>query len=309
MTDDHKKIEKDEVTGVETTGHEWDGLKELNNPLPRWWVWVFVACCVWSAWYFVVYPSWPIPGGATKGTSGYTQYKELKESQGEILARQKVYLDKFNSASFDEIMRDPQLYAFAMAGGHAAFKDNCATCHGTGAEGGKGYPNLNDDDWIWGGTVEDIYTTLQYGIRANHEETRTSQMPAFGKDGLLKSEEIKDVVDYVLGLSKNESSSTSKGYAVFEANCASCHGADGKGNREFGAPNLADAIWLYGGKKDEVYHSVYTAHAGVMPNWNARLSPPTIRQLSIYVHQLGGGEKTLPKAEPVIAIEGSPQVE
>lgn len=313
MADDHKKIETDQISGVETTGHEWDGLKELNNPLPRWWVWVFVATCVWSAWYFVVYPSWPVPGGATEGSSGYTQYKELEDSQAEIMARQQVYLDKFNQSSFDEVMNDPELYSFAVAGGSAAFKDNCATCHGTGAEGSKGYPNLNDDDWLWGGSVDDIYTTLSYGIRSGHEEARTSVMPSFGKEGLLKKDEIDNVVDYVLGLSDGKSNQSMPGYAVFQANCASCHGEDAKGGRDFGAPNLSDKIWLYGGEKADVFASVYNAHAGVMPNWKDRLGDSTVRQLAIYVHQLGGGEKAAAKAEaPVVetpAIESAPKAE
>lgn len=291
MTDEHRKVEVDEISGVNTTGHEWDGLKELNNPLPRWWVWVFVACCIWAAWYCVVYPSWPIPGGATKGTSGYTQYDELKASQAEIIKRQEAYLDKFDKSSFEDVMKDPELYSFAVAGGSAAFKDNCATCHGTGAEGGKGYPNLNDDDWLWGGTINDIYTTISYGIRSGHEEARASQMPAFGKDSILKKEEIEQVVDYVLGLSEGKSNEAMPGYAVFQSNCASCHGVDAKGSRDFGAPNLSDAIWLYGGTKDEVTNTVYNAHAGVMPTWQARLGDSTVRQLAIYVHQLGGGEK------------------
>lgn len=299
MVDEKKRTETDAVSGVETTGHEWDGLKELNNPLPRWWVWVFIACCIWSAWYFVIYPAWPTLSGATKGTSGYTQYKELKESQGEIIARQQVYLDKFQKSSFDEIMNDPTLYAFAVAGGSAAFKDNCATCHGTGAEGGKGYPNLNDDDWLWGGTVEDIYRTLSYGIRSEHDEARSSQMPSFGTDALLKKEEINAVVDYVSGLSKGESKETMPGFAIYQANCASCHGTDAKGGRDFGAPNLSDAIWLYGGNKEDIFASVYKSHAGVMPNWNGRLTESTIRQLAVYVHQLGGGEKTIPHVSPV----------
>lgn len=291
MTDEHRKVEVDEISGVNTTGHEWDGLKELNNPLPRWWVWVFVACCIWGAWYWVIYPSWPIPGGATKGTSGYTQYDELKASQAEIIKRQEAYLDKFDKSSFEDVMKDPELYSFAVAGGSAAFKDNCATCHGTGAEGGKGYPNLNDDDWLWGGTINDIYTTISYGIRSGHEEARASQMPAFGKDSILKKEEIEQVVDYVLGLSEGKSNEAMPGYAVFQSNCASCHGVDAKGGRDFGAPNLSDAIWLYGGTKDEVTNTVYNAHAGVMPTWQARLGDSTVRQLAIYVHQLGGGEK------------------
>lgn len=308
MTDEHKTVEKDEVSGVETTGHEWDGLKELNNPLPRWWVWVFLATCIWSAWYFVVYPSWPVPGGATKGTSGYTQYKELKESQNEIMARQAAYLEKFNQSSFEEIMASPELLSFAKAGGSAAFKDNCATCHGSGAEGSNGYPNLNDDDWLWGGTIDDIYTTISYGIRSGHDEARISAMPSFGKDGLLDEKQINNVVEYVLGLSEGTSTQASAGYTVFQENCASCHGADAKGGREFGAPNLADGIWLYGGTKEAVYASVYNAHAGVMPNWQDRLGDSTVRQLAVYVHSLGGGEGDAHKVVTPV-VEETPAVE
>lgn len=290
MNDDKKK-DIDELSGVETTGHEWDGLKELNNPLPRWWLWVFYASCIWSFWYFIVYPAWPVPGGATEGTSGYTQYNELRESQQEIFARQKVYLDRFEQASFDEIMNDPALYAFANAGGAAAFKDNCATCHGSGAEGGMGYPNLNDDDWLWGGTVDDIYTTLLHGIRVQGSyDTRLSQMPAFGQDGLLKREEINEVIDYVLALSGDGNPQTLPGHTIFQQQCASCHGMDGKGLNEFGAPNLTDAIWLYGGDRGALYETIYYSRAGMMPAWKARLDDNTIRQLSVYVHQLGGGQ-------------------
>lgn len=303
MTDHHKNIEKDQISGVDTTGHEWDGLKELNNPLPRWWVWVFVVSCVWSVWYWVVYPAWPVPGGATEGTGEYTQYRELKDSQAEIIALQKTYLEKFNHAPFEEIMQDPELYSFAMAGGSAAFKDNCATCHGTGAEGGKGYPNLNDDDWLWGGTIEDIYTTISYGIRSGHDEARMSQMPAFGKDGLLNKQEIDEVVAYVLGLPEGKANEAMPGYNIFQANCASCHGEDAKGGRDFGAPNLTDAIWLYGGTKAEVTHTVFHAHQGVMPNWQERLGESSVRQLAIYVHQLGGGEKEKAVEEPTTESE------
>lgn len=292
MSEDQKK-DIDALSGVETTGHEWDGLKELNNPLPRWWLWVWLFTTIWSFWYFVVYPSWPTIGGATEGLSGYTQYKELKASQEEIMARQAGYLESFKGASFDQIMNDPELYAFAMAGGHAAFKDNCATCHGTGAEGGKGYPNLNDDDWIWGGKLEDIHLTLLYGIRADNEDTRISQMPAFGKEGLLTRPQIDEVVDYVLALSKGGDHLQLPGHAIFQQNCASCHGSEGKGLPEFGAPNLSDAIWLYGGERKDVFYSVYNSRKGVMPAWSKRLDPETLRQLTIYVHQLGGGEASI----------------
>lgn len=305
MSDNEQnKKDIDTLSGVETTGHEWDGLKELNNPLPRWWVWVWIATIIWSIWYFVVYPAWPVPGGSTQGTSGYTQFKELAESQAEITARQEIYLERFEKASFEDIMADPELYAFAVAGGKSVFKDNCATCHGTGAAGGKGYPNLNDDDWIWGGKIADIHTTLLHGIRADNIDTRVSQMPAFGKDKMLNAAELNAVVDYVLSLSgdtqgedvhhnagesHDPAAALVQGAQIFQQQCASCHGTDGKGLQEFGAPNLTDAIWLYGGDRATVFETVYYSRAGMMPAWEGRLDDNTIRQLAVYVHELGGG--------------------
>ncbi|MCB1784266.1 MAG: cytochrome-c oxidase, cbb3-type subunit III [Alphaproteobacteria bacterium] len=304
MTDDHNKTEKkiDAVSGVQTTGHSWDNgsLEELNNPAPRWWVIVWLITIVWAIGYWVVYPAWPTLSGNTKGTAGWTEYKKLAEDQAEITARQNVYLGRFEGASFDQIMNDPELYAFAVAGGRAAFKDNCATCHGSGAEGGKGYPNLNDDDWLWGGDIETIYQTLKYGIRSEHEDTRISQMPSFGKDGLLQPEEINQVIAFVQSLSQGHEGAHAEeidaGAQVFADNCAACHGDNGKGMREVGAPNLSDNIWLYGGDHDSIYESVFNAHAGVMPAWVGRLDNNTIRELAVYVHSLGGGEAT-PAAE------------
>lgn len=305
MSNDNHNKDIDELSGVETTGHSWDGLKELNNPLPRWWVWVWIITIIWSLWYFVVYPSWPVPGGATEGTSGYTQFKELAENQQEIIDRQARYLERFEDATLEQIMNDPELYAFAMAGGKSAFKDNCATCHGTGAEGGKGYPNLNDDDWLWGGKVDDIHQTLRFGIRADNLDTHLSQMPAFGQDKLLNREEIDAVVDYVRSLSghapenlhsaeHNPVTTLEMGQQIFQQQCASCHGANAKGDQEFGAPNLTDAIWLYGGEREDVFRSVYYARAGMMPAWEGRLDDNTIKQLSVYIHELGGGVASSP---------------
>lgn len=295
MSDQDSKKDIDEVSGVETTGHEWDGLKELNNPLPRWWVWIFLVTCIWSVWYWVVYPSWPTISGATQGTSGYTQFVELEKSQQEIIARQAAYLEKFNNASDKEVLNDPALYAFAIAGGKSAFKDNCATCHGTGGAGSKGYPNLNDDDWLWGGKLSEIHETLLYGIRAGNEDTHVSAMPAFGKEKTLNREEIYAVADYVLTLSGGKQKETyAQGAKIYKAQCASCHGPEGKGKHEFGAPNLTDKIWLFGGDRKEIYDTIYYSRAGVMPAWENRLDENTIRQLTIYLHQLGGGEEEEP---------------
>ncbi len=284
MTD---KKEIDTHSGVETTGHEWDGLKELNNPAPRWWLMVFLVTVVWAVGYWVVYPAWPTLSGNTKGNAGWTSHKKLAAEQAEIVARRGVLAEKIKSHSLQEIQADPALYAFAVAGGKTLFKENCAACHGTGAEGRKGYPNLNDDDWLWGGTLQDIYTTIQQGARGVHAQTRTSQMPAFAE--MLSSVEMDAVASYVLALS-GQHPDHAAGNALFATNCAACHGADGKGGRAFGAPNLADAIWLYGGSKQDIMSQIATPKHGVMPSWQGRLSDETIKQLSIYVHSLGGGE-------------------
>jgi cytochrome c oxidase cbb3-type subunit 3 len=240
----------------------------------------------------VIYPAWPTLSGNTKGTAGWTSHKKLAEEQAEITARRGVFAEKIKAHSLEEIQKDPELYAFAVAGGKTMFKENCAACHGTGAMGGRGYPNLNDDDWLWGGDLETIYHTVKVGIRSSHSETRTSQMPAFGE--ILKKDEIASVADYVLGLSGGKGGNA-QGAEIFKQNCAACHGETGKGGREFGAPNLTDAIWLYGADKGSIMQQVTNPRHGVMPSWEARLSDETIKQLSIYVHSLGGGEVAKPR--------------
>lgn len=300
MSDKDKK-DVDQHSGVETTGHEWDGIKELNNPLPRWWLWVFYISIIWSIGYWVLYPAWPTwsddhARGGTKGSLEWTQYTKLAEEQAEIKARRAEYLEDFQKASFDEIMHDEALYQFALAGGASAFKDNCATCHGTGGAGAPGYPNLNDDDWIWGGDMESIHQTILYGVRM-HDDAHQSMMPAFGD--MLDEHELHAVVEYVLGLHSGESliptgeeESLPLGAQVFADNCAACHGTDGTGDRTLGAPNLADAIWLKSedGSTQAVMSQIQNPKHGMMPAWIDRLDEDTIRQLTIYVHSLGGGE-------------------
>ena len=284
--------EIEEVTGVETTGHEWDGLKELNKPLPRWWLWVLYASIIWAIGYWIAMPSWPLISSYTKGVLGYSQRQIVTQSVADARAAQSQYLDKIGSSDLAAIKADAELLRFALAGGEAAFGDNCAPCHGRGAQGAVGYPNLNDDNWLWGGKLEDIHTTLQVGIRSGHPETRDNQMPAFGRDQILEPAQINDVTEYVLSISGGEADAAAaeRGKPIFAEQCAACHGEEGKGNPELGAPNLTDRIWLYGGSKDAILQSVRNSRAGVMPFWEGRLSPETIKQLAVYVHSLGGGQ-------------------
>ncbi len=283
----------DEVSGIQTTGHEWDGLKELDNPAPRWWLIVWLISIIFSVGYWVVYPAWPTISGHTKGLFGWTQYSKLEAEQGEIVARQGQYLSRFHNASYAQVRNDPALFEFARAGGAVVFKENCAACHGNGGEGRKGYPNLNDDDWLFGGTIDDVSHTIKVGSRSTDPDTHATAMPAFGK-GILKPEEINDVATYVLqmryGKPQNPSAAWTSGEAIFASNCAACHGAAGEGNRTMGAPKLNDAIWLYGGDKASVVETITNSRAGVMPTWKHRLGEDSQRMVAIYVHSLGGGE-------------------
>lgn len=288
---DHER-EIDEVTGVETTGHEWDGIKELNKPLPKWWLYTFYATIVWAVGYWVLYPAWPTVNGYTQGILGYSQRAVVAEAIQANRAGQARFRDQIAATELEDIKNDPQLLRFAMAGGESAFGENCAGCHGRGAQGFVGYPNLNDDDWVWGGTLPAIYQTINFGIRANHDETRLSEMPKFGIDGLLEAEQINDVASYVLSLSgePDDATAAQRGETLYAENCSVCHGDDGKGNQELGAPNLADTIWLYGSDKASVVESIHTGRGGMMPPWQGRLDDVTIKSLAVYVHSRGGGE-------------------
>lgn len=285
MTDQKNLDEKE----VKTTGHEWDGISEYNIPAPRWWLITWIICIIWAFGYWIFYPTWPISGGNSKGRLNWTQQSQLAESQKEIDAKKATHLEKISHSNFAQIQKDPQLMEFALNGGRAAFKENCAACHGTGAQGAKGFPNLNDDDWLWGGKIEDIYQTIRFGIRSAHDKTRSNQMPAFGLDKVLKKDEVEAVAEYVLSLS-GKASRNAAGEKIFAQNCVACHGVGGKGNRSMGAPNLSDAIWLYGDSKDDLLFTITYARNGVMPYWVGRLDDNTIKQLAIYVHSLGGGE-------------------
>ncbi|MFQ5774361.1 MAG: cytochrome-c oxidase, cbb3-type subunit III [Kiloniellaceae bacterium] len=284
--------ETDAVTGTETTGHEWDGIKELNTPLPRWWLWTFYATIVWAIGYWIVMPAWPLVNDFTRGVLGYTNRAAVAERLAEARAAQSAYIARIEAASLDEIRSDPELLEFALAGGRSAFAVNCSPCHGLGAAGSRGYPNLNDDAWLWGGTLDEIARTIRFGVRSGHEEARFGDMPAFVRDGLLTREQASDVAEYVLSLSgrSTDAAAAERGAEVFAEQCVACHQEGGVGSDELGAPNLADAIWLYGGDKETIVETVSFGRAGVMPAWTGRLAPATIKRLAIYVHSLGGGQ-------------------
>jgi len=286
------KIEKDAVTGTETTGHEWDGIKELNTPLPKWWLYSYYATILWSIAYFVLYPAWPSLSGHTPGVLGWTMRGEIAAEMEAAKAAQGPMLRRIAASSLDDIRKSTDLQAYAMAGGRSAFGVQCAPCHGAGGAGAKGFPNLVDDSWIWGGTLDDIYTTIQFGIRNANDKSRLSQMPRFGVDGMLTAAQIDDVAEYVLSLSRRsrDAGAAKRGEAVYAENCVACHQEGGKGNPEMGAPNLAANIWTFGGDKATIVESVRNARAGSMPAWIDRLDDATIKMLVVYVHALGGGK-------------------
>lgn len=292
MADMHKK-EVDQISGVETTGHEWDGLKELNNPLPRWWLYLFYATIVWAVIYWVLYPSWPLISSYTTGVLGASQRVEAIVAYDKGIADRSVFGDRIVAASLEDISQDQELLQFARAAGQAAFGDNCAPCHGSGATGAEGYPNLQDDTWIWGGTLDDIHATLEYGIRSGHDDARIGEMPAFGRDELLSREEISQVSNFVAsraGLETEEGVDLAAGETLYNDNCASCHGEDLKGIQEVGAPSLMSANYLYGKSLEAIKAQVDNPRNGVMPAWVDRLDPATIKSLTVYVHSFGGGQ-------------------
>jgi cytochrome c oxidase cbb3-type subunit 3 len=282
----------DELTGTATTGHEWDGLRELNTPLPRWWLWTFYATIIFAIGYWVVYPTWPLISNATQGAFGWHSRTAVESDLAALRAKRAPMMAKLAAASLAQIAANVELLDFARAEGRVAFADNCAPCHGSGGGGAVGYPNLNDDDWLWGGKLPQIEQTIRFGARSTSDKGHQGNMPPFA--GALKPAEISNVADYVRslsGLSVEKGADLAAGKKLFEANCAVCHGANGKGNQELGSANLTDKIWLYGSSKQTIMAGIEHGHGGVMPAWEGRLSQSTIKALTVYVWSFGGGVK------------------
>lgn len=285
--------------GIGTTGHEWDGIQEWNNPMPRWWVWTFYATIVWGVGYTLAYPAWPLVSGATSGLLGYSTRGDVAADIASVEAARAGIMERLANADLTQLASDPELHAFAVDAGASVFRANCATCHGAGANGVQagGFPSLLDDDWLWGGSVTDIAHTITHGIRNESSgDARWSEMPAFGE--MLSGEEIDAVVNHVLAISgqPHDAALATAGAAVFADNCSGCHGEAGEGMVEMGAPNLSDAVWLYGGSPERIEETVRLARFGVMPAWAEEFRPANglsqaeINAVAAYVHGLGGGE-------------------
>ena len=293
MTDHSPEV--DPHSGVETTGHEWDGIKELNNPLPRWWRFVFWGSVVFSIVYWVLMPAWPaLPGmqGHTPGIWNQSDRGDVATKVATAKAERSALGNQLMARDVGEILKDHELSQLALSLGESAFGDNCATCHGSGGRGAKGYPRLADDVWLWGGSLADIEFTIRHGIRSGAAQARTTDMPAFGRDGFLQPDQISDLVEYVTSRSGGaaDPAAVVRAEPVFQKECSSCHGVDARGDRTKGAPNLTDADWLYGGDRASIRRTIFGPRGGVMPAWQERFDDATIRALAVYVHSLGGGE-------------------
>ena len=283
--------ERDPHTGHMTTGHEWNGITELNTPVPRP-VYVFLAAAaLFAILYWVLMPAWPTGASYTKGLLGYDQRAAVAESLREAALGRAALTKKIAAEGFDAIAADRDLMDTVRQTGRALFGDNCAACHGREATGNKGFPNLTTASWLWGGSPETIAETIRVGINSAHPDSRTSQMPAFGRDGVLPRIEIENVVAYVKSLSEPQSArgheaAVAAGRKVFASTCAACHGEQGTGNSELGTPNLADQFWIYGGDSETLVKTVWGGRQGQMPTWEARLTPVERKILALYVYDL-----------------------
>jgi cytochrome c oxidase cbb3-type subunit 3 len=303
---DHNR-DMDEQSGVETTGHEWDGIKELDNPLPRWWLWVWYGTIAASLVYWVLMPAWPGLTGYTKGLLGQSDRAEVSRELAALKAQRGAGEVQLRDASLQQIEQDPELQAYAMQVGQSVFGDNCATCHGAGGAGRAGYPSLRDDVWLWGGRLEDIQHTIQVGVRAPNPHTRgETVMPAFGRDQMLDGPKVSDLTEYVMALSGRsaDGSAVARARQTYADQCAACHGGAGKGDAARGVPNLTDAEWLYGSDRKAIHDQIWNGRNGVMPTWETRFSPETIKALAVYIHaSAGGGDDTVAEAPEAPAVK------
>lgn len=300
--------ERDAHSGTETTGHEWDGIKELDTPLPRWWLWVLYGTIIWAVGYWILMPAWPGITGYTQGALGHSDRAQVAQELGQLAQLRRGGESRLATASLQEIEADPELQAYALQVGQSVFGDNCATCHGAGGAGAKGYPNLRDDVWLWGGRLDEIARTLRVGVRSGHPKALGETiMPAFGRDRLLTEGQISDLTEYVVAISGRRAANVAVARArqVYADQCVACHALDGRGDRARGVPDLTDTEWLNGSDRAAIRDQIWNGRNGVMPSWEARFSPETIKALAVYVHANAGGEPE-PTTPPVPPADGPP---
>lgn len=271
--------------------HEWDGIRELDNPLPRWWLIIFYASILFSIGYWIAMPAWPGLSGYSHGVRGHSDRANVEKALGQLKVKRDTQVARLAAATPEQIEADPALQSLALAVGGSVFSDSCAPCHGQGGTGGRGYANLRDDVWLWGGGLADIQHTITVGVRSGAED-RTTKMPSFGREELLTPEQISDLTEYVVALSHRPANAAAveRARPVFTEQCVSCHKADGTGNVLKGAPDLTDREWLYGSRREDIRDQIVNGRGGVMPAWGKRLSPETIKALTVYVHVNAGGQ-------------------
>lgn len=281
--------ERDPHSGHMTTGHEWNGIKELNTPVPRA-IWLFlIGTVIFSIGYWILMPAWPLGNSFTRGLLGHDQKEIVARRVDAAADARSGWTGRIAAMSYDQIRAEPDLMTYVREDGHRLFGDNCAACHGIDAKGNPGYPNLVDGDWLWGGTPDEIAHTIAVGINSPASaDTRVGQMLAFGKDGILDNDSVLAVADYVKTLSdpawaRGRAASVATGRGIFAENCVVCHGDQGLGSKDVGAPNLTDKTWVYGGDITDIYTTIHGGRHGEMPAWEHRLSPVDRKILTVYL--------------------------
>jgi cytochrome c oxidase cbb3-type subunit III len=284
--------EQDPHTGYTTTGHEWNGIKELNTPVPRLVYFFLAVTALFSVVYWVLMPAWPLGLSYTKGLLGVDQRTTVVDQLKQATLDRATWTKRIEDEGYDAILADPKLMAIVRQTGRTLFGDNCAACHGFNARGGRGFPNLTTASWLWGGDPEAIAETIRVGINSTHPNTRVAQMIGFGRDQILQRTDLENVVSYARSLSNSSVAREvsperlEAGKTVFAANCASCHGDDGKGKIDLGAPSLVDGNWIYGGDLQSIFTSVWGGRQGHMPTWEGRLSKLDRKILVLYLMDL-----------------------
>lgn len=275
--------EIDPVTGYEATGHEWGGITELNTPFPKIALIALILTFAYSVVSWVLLPAWPLGNDYTRGLLGLDQREMAEESLRDLTERRESWLTRFENPDFAALSDDPALMSIAMPAADRLYRDNCSACHGRSGAGGPGFPVLNDDHWLWGGTPEEIARTLRVGINSDHPETNFAQMPAF--DWMDRSQRLA-LSEYVAAMASGAHAPDGEVAALFSENCTVCHGEGGAGGLQNGAPSLIDEAMIYGQDVETVMKILSQGRQGLMPYWSGRLSDAEIKALALYVSRI-----------------------